>query len=448
LREQILSQVKQAVVEGVLMPDDPLPSSRSLAEAVGVSRTTVLGCYLELEGDGWIYGAQGAGTFVARRGTVDTPERPPDEAPPPDASVQLTYDFRPGSVDPAILSGTEWRGLLRLGAPSATAAPASGAPELRSALASYLGSARGLQCTPEEIFVCAGTAEAVSLLCTALGWNGRDVAIEDPGYPAIRNVLQRMSVRCVSLDVTQPSAVPETLASLEPLAATYLTPSHQYPLGHRMSRDDRLAVIDWADRAGTVVVEDDYDGEFTFGIAPSTSMAGLRPTSNVVFVGTMSKVLDPGLRLAYLRVPPHLVDQIRRTREDLGSTVATPIQLGVAAFIRSGELSRHIARARRIYSDRRRALLRELAECPWVRDLVGIDAGLHIVALLDPAVNAQRLVEEAWARGVGLASLDEFRSSRAHGEPALVLGYSRHTPAAIRAAMAVVAQCAQLRPTR
>lgn len=441
LREQILTQVKEAMASGVLMPDDPLPSTRILAEAVGVSRTTVLSCYLELEGDGWIYSAQGAGTFVARRGTFDKPEVPPEVAWQPDSSGQLRYDFRPGSVDPTILSGAEWRGLLRLGAPSAAAAPAPGAPELRSALAAHLGSARGLKCTPEEIFVCAGTAEAISLLCIALGWNGRAVAVEDPGYPAIRSVLERMSARCVSVDVAQPRAVPGLLASCEPLAATYLTPSHQYPLGHRMSHEDRLSVIEWADRTGTIVVEDDYDGEFTFGIAPSTSMAGLQPSSNVVFIGTMSKVLDPGLRLAYLRVPPHLIDQVKRTCEDLGSTVATPIQLGVAAFIRSGELSRHIARARRIYSDRRRALLRELAKVPWVRDLVGIDAGLHVVALLDPTLNAQMLVEQAWARGVGLSSLDEFRSGGSPGEPALVLGYSRHNPAAIHAAMAIVAQC-------
>lgn len=434
LRAQILDQLKAAIGAGVLAPGDPLPSSRTLAEHLGVSRTTVLGCYQELEGEGWVFGAHGAGTFVAR---PETPAAAQPSAPAVEsAAAEFSYDFRPGSLDPALVGELGWRDLWRAVAASDVPAPASGLLSLRQALAAYLTSARGLPCSADQIVVCAGTAEAVALLSVALGWAGKAAAVEDPGYPEIRRLLQRMSVQLKPIDATQ--GVAAHLASAEPLAAAYLTPSHQYPLGHRMVREERHAVIEWADRTGAVVVEDDYDGEFHFGVPPSTSMAGLSPDSNVVYVGTMSKVLDPGLRLAYLRVPPHLVDQVCAARTDLGSTVAAPVQAAVATLVQSGQLSRHIARVRRIYGDRRRALIQSLNECPAVRGLTGIDAGLHLVANLEPGVDARGVAAEAASRGLAVADLDDFRMCPAPDSPALVLGFARHSPAAIRAAVAVL----------
>ncbi|CAN5801344.1 PLP-dependent aminotransferase family protein [soil metagenome] len=441
LRRQILAQLKAAITDGVLAPGDPLPSSRSLAGSLRVSRTTVLACYQELEGDGWTYGSHGAGTFVARRDTVSVAPTPIVD----EDDDQPVYDFRPGAVDPVLVTESGWKNVWRNFDPSDLPAPPCGTRALRAALASYLTSARGLPCSLDEIIVCAGTAEALTVLAVALGWAGRDAAVEDPGYPAIRDVLRRMSVRCVALDVTDPATVPTQLADSTGLAAVYLTPSHQYPLGHRMGQDERRAVIDWADRSGAVVIEDDYDGEFHFGIAPSTSMAGMRPESNVVYVGTMSKVLDPGLRLAYLRVPPHLVDAVGAARTDIGSTVAAPVQAGVANLLNSGQLSRHIARVRRIYGDRRRAALQALDGLPAVRALTGIDAGLHIVAGLATGINAAKVVSEAAERGVGVLDLDDFRTVPAPQRPALVLGYGRHTPSAIRAGMTLLSECAELR---
>lgn len=441
LREQILTQLRQAIVDGVLMPDDPLPSTRELARCLGVSRTTIMGCYLELDGEGWITTAHGAGTFVARRDVAAaTPVAlPPRQAEPIGGRI---YDFRPGGIDPAIIGATDWHALWRHASPSSTTASPVGTLELRCALATYLGSARGLPCQPEEIIVCAGTAEAVALVCMSLRWGGRTVAVEDPGYPAIRTVLNRMDVNVVSVDVGDDHDFSVRLTEFDDLAGAYLTPSHQYPLGHRLSVGERQQIIDWADRTGTVVVEDDYDGEFCFGMAPSTSMAGMQPLSNVVFIGTLSKVLDPGLRLAYLRVPPHLIARVSSAREDLGSTVATPVQEGVAAFIQSGEMSRHIARARRRYADRRRVLLRELSALPFVHNMIGIDAGLHVVVQLTPGIDAARVVRVARRRGVELVDLNDLRAQVVANQPALVLGYSRHTASDIRAAMRILHDCA------
>jgi GntR family transcriptional regulator/MocR family aminotransferase len=361
---------------------------------------------------------------------------------------QFAYDFRPGAVDPALVVASGWRNLWRNFAASEVPAPAAGTQELRSAIATYLGSARGLRCAPDEIVVCAGTAEALLVLCVAFGWAGGTAAMEDPGYPAIRALFQRMSVRCLPLDVTQPATIPAQLERSTAVSAVYLTPSHQYPLGHRLSSEVRTAVLEWAHRTGVVVIEDDYDGEFHFGIAPSTSLAGMRPDANVVYVGTMSKVLDPGLRLAYLRVPPHLAAQVRAARADIGSTVAAPIQAGVAALIGSGQLSRHISRVRRAYGDRRRAALQALDGVPAVRALTGIDAGLHVVAELAAGTAAATVVTEAAERGVGVLDLDDFRTEPDPERPALVFGYGRHTPSAIRTGVRLLSECAELRRHR
>ncbi|AQA06828.1 hypothetical protein BVC93_29195 [Mycobacterium sp. MS1601] len=439
VRTQILTQLRDAITDRVLAPGDPLPSTRLLAAALGVSRTTVTNCYLELEGDGWVVSSQGAGTFVAGRDSATSMPMPT-----PAATAVPLFDLRPGGVDPALLSPGAWRRLWRPGAPSASAPDPCGVPALRAALAGYLASARGLACTPAEIVVCAGTAEAVTLLVAALGWAGATVATEDPGYPAIRNVLRRNAVSVAPIDVTDPGRVPGLLDSCD-AAGVYLTPSHHYPLGHRLSEAQRRQVITWADRTGAVVIEDDYDGEFSFGLAPSTSMAGLSPLSSVVFIGTLSKVLDPGLRLAYLRVPLHLVDAVRAAREDLGPTVATAVQDGVAGFIAAGELSRHVAKARRIYADRRRALLAELRAVPAVVDLIGIDAGLHIVAMLQPELSSAQVVDEASQQGVELLDLDEFRFRPQYDKPGLVFGYSAHAPADIRNALGMLRNCPELR---
>jgi GntR family transcriptional regulator/MocR family aminotransferase len=315
---------------------------------------------------------------------------------------------------------------------------------LRHALADYLSFARGLKCSADEIIVCAGTAETVRLLSAALNWPGRRVGVENPGYAAIRNVLHRIAVEWVPIDATDPATMSEQLESMPPLSGLYLTPNHQYPLGHRLDEALRRTLIDWADHTDTVIVEDDYDGEFYFGIAPSTSMAGLSPTSNVVFVGAMSKVLDPGLRLAFMRVPPQLLNAVHSARDDFGPTVPTAIQHGIAAFIASGELSRHIARARRTYADRRRAMLQELRTLTAVKNLVGIEAGLHVVAELAPTVDVVKVISEALQRGIALENLDDLRCGPTSGPPGLVLGYSGYPVAGLRRAMAVLRECPEL----
>lgn len=444
LRVQLVEQIKIAIESGALAPDDPLPSTRSGAEALGIARNTVLASYLELEGDGWVYSIQGSGTFVARR-SPGSPHSAAIDIPREPAAADETgsFDMRPGSLDPSLILTDGWRSAWRNISPSPTAPPPCGLASLRSSLAEYLRSARGLACDPSEIIVCAGTSEAITLLGLALQWHGQPVAIEDPGYIAVRQILRRIGATCVPIDVTRPELVPDVLESTRPVpVAIYLTPSHQFPLGHRMEEHDRRQIVEWANRTGSVVIEDDYDGEFRFGVAPLPSMAGIDPHANTVYVGTMSKVLDPALRMAYLRVPPHLKEVVTASRDDMGSTVAGPVQAAVVHLLRTGEFSRHIARVRRIYSDRRKTLLRALSDIPAVVGILGIEAGLHVVCQFESYVDVPSLVSQLSNEGVLVQDLDDLmlsaRERRLPGAPAIVMHYGGLTPARIRQAVDIM----------
>lgn len=445
MRTQIVRQIAEAISAGVLEVDDPLPSTRELARELGVSRTTVTGCYQQLEGDGWIRGSQGAGTFVARRGSAGATGPQPPARPASERAPEPAFDLRPGGIDSATVSADQWRGLWRYATPSGVPPEPAGTPRLREALAHYLYSARGIVCESDEILVTAGTVEAVGLLVAALGWAGGKVALEDPGYPAIRRVLSRWNVETVSVPVDDGARIASHLDRSPGVAAAYLTPGHQYPLGYRLDTAERGRVLDWAERTGAVVIEDDYDGEFRYGVAPTMSMAAMRPLSNIVYIGTLSKVLDPGLRLAYLRVPPHLRDVVAQTREDLGATVATPIQDGVAAMLESGELSMHVARSRRLYGDRRKATLEALSRIPVVTGIRGIEAGLHLLVEFDDSIDMPYVVARCRSRGVAVESLADFYRDRPRIN-GLVIGYGRHTPTALRNAITILAECLAATP--
>jgi GntR family transcriptional regulator/MocR family aminotransferase len=435
---QVAGQIRQAIADGLLRAGDSLPSTRVLARRLGLARSTVVASYLELEGEGWVRSSHGAGTFVAG----ELLAAPRTLGPRPVLDPRPVLELRPGDLDPRLVPMTEWRRAWRDVAPSGVPAPGAGTDDLRTELAGYLASSRGLRCDPAEVVVCAGLAEALLVLALGLGWAGRAIAVEDPGYPAVRQLLRMAGCTVVPFDVADPASVPARLADLSPApAAAYLTPSHQYPLGHRMSVAERQAALDWAQASGAVLIEDDYDGEFRFDTPPVSSMAGMRADAQVAYVGTMSKVLDPGLRLAYLRVPPALLPRVLEARQSLGSTVSVQVQEAVSAFLRSGDLSRHIARMRRIYADRRRALLDVLATVPGITRVGGLEAGLHALVELDPAVNAAALVRAAASRGLLVADLDEFRDSPDPAHPAILVSYSTGEPAGLRRAGAILREC-------
>jgi GntR family transcriptional regulator/MocR family aminotransferase len=447
---QVAAQLRRAIADGMLRAGVPLPSTRLLAQRLRVARSTIVACYLELEGEGWVTSSHGAGTFVAdvipAAGAGPAAWNPGREdgtaAAPSLTAAGGALALRPGDLDPHLVPAAEWRRSWQRTVPAGVPAPHAGTAELRADLAGYLASSRGLRCRPEEIIVCAGTQEALLVLALGLSWAGRAVAVEDPGYPPVRRLLAALGATVTPLDVTDPGHAPARLAELDPVpAAVYLTPSHQYPLGHRMTTDDRNAVLDWSDATGSVLIEDDYDSEFRFDVAPVPSMAGMRPDSRVAYLGTMSKVLDPGLRLAYVRVPPVLLPAVLEARKTLGTTVPTPVQQAVSRFIQSGELARHIARMRRVYAERRRVLLSVLADVPGIVRIGGLEAGLHALVELDPRLRAADIVASAAACGLSVADLDEFRSRPDPTRPGLLVSYSSSEPAGLRRAGQILSGC-------
>jgi GntR family transcriptional regulator / MocR family aminotransferase len=441
LRQQVAEQLREAIRNGSFAAGGRLPSSRALAGHLGVSRATVVAALAELDGEGWVESRHGSGTYVAAgiggthlarpaaAAAATAPRARGRTAAPP----RPVTDLRPGQPDVTGLVDAAWRRAWR----EASAAPVSsgglplaGLDELRAAIAEHVRRARGLPCQPNEVIVTAGAGDAFRLLADALGVNGRAAAVEDPGYPAARAVLALAGARLHPVPVDDDGVIVDALAGAPAdTRLLYLTPSHQYPLGGRLPVQRRLAVLDWAAARDALVVEDDYDSEFRFGAAPVPALASLDAAGRVAYVGTLSKAMCEGLRVAYTVASPDLVDAILAARQPMGMPVSEVVQRALASYLRSGGLRRHIARQRRVYAERRARLVRRLAGLDGVTAVRGLDAGLHAAVSLTPDRQAAAVVAAAARAGVLVADLDQHRMAPDPSQPGFVLGYGHVTAA-------------------
>ncbi|MBM9504678.1 MocR-like pyridoxine biosynthesis transcription factor PdxR [Actinacidiphila acididurans] len=442
--------LREAVRGGRLAPGIRLPSSRVLARDLGLARNTVADAYAQLVAEGWLTARQGSGTRVAplpadrpaTRSYTPTPAPEPEPTPTPTPTEPrealdladlplgpagaLPYHLSPGSPDVSAFPRTAWAAAARR---AITAAPSSafgygdprGRPELRGALAGYLGRVRGVLADPETLVICTGYVQAVGLLARALHERGgRRVALEALGFPTTRGVLSAAGLDPVDLPVDGAGA--DVTALDDRTAAVVLTPAHQFPLGVPLSPERRTWVTAWARKHDAVVVEDDYDGEFRYDRQPVGALQGLAP-DHVVYAGTASKSLAPGLRLAWLAVPPHLLDDVLRQKRLADHLSPVLDQLTLADFIASGAYDRHVRRMRLRYRARRDHLVAALARhAPGVR-VSGIAAGLHAVLELPPtAAPLPDLVTRARRKGLALSALPLFGAPPTT-PPALVVGY-------------------------
>jgi GntR family transcriptional regulator / MocR family aminotransferase len=436
LRAQLEEQLRDAVRSGRLAPGVALPSSRSLARELGVSRGVVVDAYAQLGAEGYLVARQGAPTLVS-----DAASPALGAPPPPSADRPPRFDFRPGGPDVALFPRTAWLASLRRGLRDAPDArfdygDPRGAPELRLALARYLGRVRGVACDPERVVVTSGMAQGMALLARALvAGGGRRIGVEDPSSAPGREQLAANGLEIVPVPVDGDGLRVDVLEALAPDAA-FAAPAHQFPLGVVLAPERRAALIEWAARSGAIVLEDDYDAEYRYDRAPVGAVQGLAPEL-VAYAGSVSKTLAPGLRLGWLVVPERLSEGVvaAKAADDLGTPVVE--QLALADFLEHGQLDRHLRRTRTIYRARRDALVaalsRELPDCPPA----GVAAGLHLVMHLPPDADERAVLERARSRGVGLYGLSEHRVEP--GPPALLLGYGRITEAAIAAAVAELA---------
>jgi len=423
LRRGLTDALREAVRTGRLAPGTRLPSSRSLATDLGIARNTVADAYADLVAEGWLTARQGSGTRVAE-GTVTTPTSPTG-GPGPRAPHRPTHDFRPGTPDLAAFPRAEWlkaarRALLAAPHHSLGYGDPRGRPELRTALAGYLARARGVRADPDRILVCSGIAHGLRLLGTVLRARGvHTVAVESYGLDAHWNQLTQAGLRTPPLPYDDRGTDP---ADLGDAGAVLLTSAHQFPMGLPLHRGRRTAVVDWARRTGGLILEDDYDGEFRYDRQPVGALQGLDP-DHVVYLGTASKALAPGLRLAWMVLPPSLAAETAAAKGKVDTSSALD-QLTLAEFLTSGAYDRHVRASRLRYRRRRDALLTALtAEAPDVH-ITGIAAGLHAVLRLPPGTEHSVVQSAAW-QGVALHGLSYFRHPDAlpDGLDAVVVGY-------------------------
>jgi GntR family transcriptional regulator/MocR family aminotransferase len=422
LHRQIEASIREAIRSGRLARGTSLPPTRLLAGDLGVSRGVVVEAYQQLVAEGYLTSRAGSFTRVAiGRERAERPERPTA----PDAP---RIDFCPCRADVSHFPRAAWlRSMRRVlhEAPDEHFATVGGRgiPALHHALAGYLNRVRGTSARPDHVVVCNGYAQGIALVIDVLVRSGATrLAVEDPcadddavpvarraGLEVVGVPVGEHGIRIDALDRTQADAL-------------VLTPSHQWPTGAVLSARARAAVLRWARDRDALVIEDDYDAEYRYDRAPVGAMQGLAP-DRVVYAGTASKTLAPGLRLGWLVPPPQLVAPIAeaKTLADRGSPVLD--QLAFADFLARGEFDRHVRRMRPLYRRRRDALLAALGDHLPELEPAGIAAGLHLVAYLPDDLDEAAVVAAAARRSVGIHGLAPYRLD-GRGRPGLIFGYA------------------------
>ncbi|MFD9796438.1 PLP-dependent aminotransferase family protein [Streptomyces sp. NPDC059070] len=425
LRAGLMDALREAVRGGRLAPGTRLPSSRSLAADLGIARNTVADAYAELVAEGWLTARQGSGTRVAQRAA---PKRARQSGPRHPARRNPTYSLLAGTPDLASFPRAEW---LKASRRALTAAPHDafgygdprGRVELRTVLAEYLARARGVYASPERIVVCAGFVHGLMLLGRVLrARRVREIGVESYGLDAHRDLLTAAGLRTPPLPFDEVGTRTGEWGAAKGLGAVLLTPAHQFPVGVALPPDRRAAAVDWARTAGAVILEDDYDGEFRYDRQPVGALQGLDP-EHVVYLGTASKSLAPGLRLAWMVLPEELAGEVAETKGAVDWSCGSLEQLTLAEFISSGAYDRHVRGMRLRYRRRRDQLVAALAErAPDVR-VSGIAAGLHAVLELPPGTERAVIQAAAW-QGLALQGLSHFRHPATPAtRDALVVGY-------------------------
>jgi GntR family transcriptional regulator / MocR family aminotransferase len=417
--------LRTAIRERRLAAGFRLPSTRALADDLGLARGTVVEAYAQLQAEGYITARHGAGTWVAdlkiAAPSLESGGRAPSRLP--------RFAFKPGLPDLAAFPRAAWATATRRslgGMPASTLGygDSRGHAELRAALAEYVARARGAIADPELIVVCAGFVHGLSLLSRVLRARGVErIAMEDPCHWWHREVAEAAGLQLVPLPVDERGARTDLLAD-SGAGAAFLAPAHQFPLGAVLHPERRTLAIEWARTSGGIVIEDDYDAELRYDRQPIGALQALDP-EHVVYAGTASKTLAPGLRLGWLLLPKALCDPLLVLRFTEDVHVPIPHQLAFAELMRSGAFERHVRRMRSRYRARRDRLLAMLAERAPRATIVGIEAGLRILLELpDDAPSGDELAASALEQSIELFPVTRCYVDRRPLRDGLVIGYA------------------------
>jgi GntR family transcriptional regulator/MocR family aminotransferase len=437
LHVQLARQIKAAVLSGKLPPQSRIPSSRVLAQELGVSRNTVVTALDQLKAEGYLDSMPGSAVRVADMRAADLaraehgPGMPPQFvhrlaarwrkalADHPGAPMEAPAPFRAGVPDSTLFPHDLWGRMLRrasrhIDRAAAGYAHISGHPRFRQVLCQHLVEARGVVAEPEQIIVTSSARGGLSLITHALLEAGEEVWVEEPGFRSAKAAFAAAgaTIRTVAVDGSGLDPASAPAGSIPRLI--YATPSHQFPTGAVMSLTRRLQLLDTASRHNAYVIEDDYDSEFQFTGRPIASLQGLDRTGCVLYLGTFAKSLLPSLRVGFVVAPPALVDDLARVHRQTGQLVPPVIQLALADLLDSGQYRAHVRRARSIYAERLAAFIAGIERhSGGMLAAAPRDGGLQTVVTAREAV-----ADEALAARLGEAGIQSQPLSELHLAPA------------------------------
>lgn len=464
LSDRVFSGIRSAILSERIRVGQRLPSTRALATELGVSRGTIVKAYEQLQIEGYVRTKAGAGTYVqevperfihAEKSTTEAQS----DVLRPQISSRASIDPMPYVENSAIrvpkplqtglapldgfprhlfarLAGEAIRSLtfedLSYGDPR-------GYQPLREAIASYLQTARAVECRPTQVFVTNGAQQAISLAAHVLADHGDPVWMENPGYAGAHAAFAKAGLQLVPVTVDREGLSVEDGKRRESSARlAYVSPSHQYPLGVTMSLQRRRDLLDWASRRGAWLIEDDYDSEYRYQGLPLPSLFHLAGGDHVVYVGSFSKALAPGLRLGYAVVPERLIDPFMRIRSSDDHHGTILVQVLMAQFIAGGHYGRHLRRMRTLGRERRDALIRSFRRRLPHLSISGTEGGLHAFLSLHPSVDDMKLSARAAEKGLSLTpvSISDLENEPRTG---FTLGYAAYTEDEIDRAVAKLA---------
>jgi len=447
LYRQVGDRFRHAIASGRLKPGDRVPAARALAAELGLARGTIESAYASLVAEGYFETRGQAGTVVAPGLKLATAT----PAPPPRVVDAFPTDFRPDSILPLqmglpALDAFPRKIWARLGARCVRAMqpaqmvhpPVPGLPALRDAIATYLQVSRGIDCRPAQVIITSGYRQSLALIAHAVLTAGDRVWTEDPGYPPTRELLRDMGITTVPVRVDgEGMVVDEGVAKAPGARAAVITPGHQSPLCVSLALSRRLALLAWATRHEAWIVEDDYDGEYRYASRPLPSLKSLDRDDRVIYAGTFSKVLLPGLRLAYLVVPESQVPRFGHVASVYSGASPWLTQAIVSAFVAEGHFARHIQRMRRLYAERRATTIAAFADVLGER--VSIDTppgGMHVILRLPSAPGSDRaLVARLRAAGLYAEAMSDWTHD-GDGAAAILVGFTNVASAAEARALA------------
>lgn len=453
-QQALFNLIRDKIFRRLWSSGGQLPSTRKLAEALGVSRNTVIGAYDQLVAEGYIESRTGAGYYV----TVTVPDDyvqtclpTPTVGRDPAVKESFNRPFAPGVPDLQHFPYQKWQRLLcqHVSRPIlAGQNDIQGLYDLRCALAEYLASSRSVDCDASRIIITSGAQQGLFIAAQALLTKQSTILVENPGYKQMEKVLARSAAK-VRLMSVEPELGLDIDSMVEQQAtAIYITPSNQYPLGTTLNTSQRLQLIHWAKENEGWIIEDDYDSEFQFAHRPYTSLQGLasqqKDQANVVYIGTLSKVMLPSLRLGYMVVPTSLVEECLLIKDAMSGDTPIHTQAALADFISGGDLLRHIRKMRRLYQQKYQwvceCVERNLGE-RW--KVISQAAGLHVTLMNTKKIVETELVERVAEKGVTIRELSqyEYAESPIREYSAIVLGFGNASLEQIEQGIVIIAEC-------